>query len=279
MFEGNLKVFNNVYESGYLVHEEKSDKFIEDFIKEKKSPTWEKYFGEPVKHFNTIVISDIHLGSNVTRTELLLDFLNNISFDRLIINGDVFDSINMQRLNRSHWKILGKLRKLTDRENHAEVIWIRGNHDGFSDLLTQLLGIKVFNEYTFDWNGKKVLTLHGDVFDVFTSKHPIISDIADYLYRLSIHVDPVRMRLSSWLKRNSKAFLRNIEIVRNRAILYAKKQKADIVICGHTHHAETIERDGITYFNSGSWTLNPATFIGFTDKMAKEVSVHIGDFK
>lgn len=277
MTNEKLKIFDDVYESGFLSLEENlGEAFIEDF-QLKPNPLFAEYFGKPVTLFNTVIISDIHLGSNITRTELLLDFLNKVPFKRLIINGDVFDSINMQRLNRHHWKVLSKLRQLTDKENDTEVIWIRGNHDGFSDLLTQLLGIKVFNEYTYEWNGKKVLVLHGDVFDVFTSKHPFISDIADFIYRLSVNIDPVRMRLSGWLKRNSKAFLRNVEIVRNRAILYAKKQKAEIVICGHTHHAETVEKDGITYFNSGSWTLNPATFIGFTDDAAKEVSVHIGD--
>lgn len=262
----------HVYESGYLtITENNTDIFTEQILETISVPDFSEHFGKKVKHFQTIIISDIHLGSKVSRAEVLVDFLERVSFDRLIINGDVFDSINMRRLNRRHWKVLSKLRKLTDSENHKEVIWIRGNHDGYSDLLTQLLGIKVYNEYEFYWQDKKVIALHGDIFDIFTSRYPLVADIADYLYRLSIYVDPVKMRLGRWLKRNSKVFIRNTGAVRNRAIDYARHKNADIIACGHTHHSEDFTKDSIRYLNSGSWTDAPAHFIGFTDDIVKVV--------
>jgi len=251
-----------IYQSGYLENElDKSTKAILDQI---AIPDFSAHFGKPVDHFETVIISDIHLGSKVSRTEQLLDFLERISFKQLIINGDVFDSINMKRLNRQHWRVLSVLRRLTDMENHIEVIWVRGNHDGYSDLLTQLLGIRFYNEYEFTWNGKGVLVFHGDIFDKFTSKYPKISDFADYLYRFSLRIDPKKMRIGRWLKRNSKTFIRNVEKVFEGAIKYAKSKKADIVICGHTHHVEDRTADGIRYLNPGSWTDAPSHFIGFT---------------
>ena len=266
----NLKLYTDVYESGFLGFDENGnqrDKFTYRGIN--TFPDFRETFGEPVHHFENIIISDIHLGSKLSQTDLLISFLKNISFDRLIINGDVFDSINMKRLNKHHWKVLSVLRKITDKEKGKEVIWIRGNHDGFSDLLTQLLGIKVYNEFSFEWNNKNVLALHGDVFDVYTSEHPILSEIADIIYKFAITIDPVKNRISKFLKKNTKAFLRNTQIVRERSLAYAEHKNAQVVCCGHTHHPEMKEDGEMTYLNSGSWTLHPTTFIGFTKDKVK----------
>jgi predicted phosphodiesterase len=37
--------------------------------------------------------------------------------------------------------------------------------------------------------------------------------------------------------------------------------QADRVFCGHTHKAQFIERDGVAYYNSGSWTDFPPTYL------------------
>ena len=36
---------------------------------------------------------------------------------------------------------------------------------------------------------------------------------------------------------------------------------ADRVFCGHTHQAQFCERDGVAYYNSGSWTDFPPTYL------------------
>lgn len=266
------KLYKDVYESGFLSFDEKGILRNNYAIDELDSfPDFREAYGEPVEHFDNIIISDIHLGSKLSQTEMLITFLKNISFDRLIINGDVFDSINMKRLNKHHWKVLSVLRKITDKDKGREVIWIRGNHDGFSDLLTQLLGIKVYNEFIFKWNNKNVPALHGDVFDVYTSKHPILSEVADIIYKFAISIDPVKNRVSKFLKKNTKAFLRNAQIVRERSLSYGKHKNADIVCCGHTHHPEMEDVGKMTYLNSGSWTTHPTHFIGFSKDKVRVV--------
>ena len=57
---------------------------------------------------------------------------------RLILNGDVFDSIDFRRLNKNHWKVLSLIRKLSD---HLEIIWLCGNHDGSAEIVSHLLGV------------------------------------------------------------------------------------------------------------------------------------------
>lgn len=263
--------YGNVYRSGFLDGQEIDSTLFADQYLERSKPDFGEVFTTSVDIFEMVILSDIHLGSKISRTDALLKFFKEVRFKRLIINGDVFDSINMHRLNRHHWKILSQLRLLTDKKSNHEVIWIRGNHDGYSDLLTQLLGITVYNEYSFNWNSKKVIVLHGDVFDSFTGKYKLVSDIADSFYRFSILLDPIKMRLGRWLKRNSKTFIRNTIKVRERALNYAQYNNADIIICGHTHHAEEYFKDGRYYLNSGSWTDIPAHFIGITDDEMKIV--------
>jgi hypothetical protein len=89
-----MKLFTDVYESGFLEIQEKEIQ-QNDYLTRKNAfvPDFSETFGKPAKHFTNIIISDIHLGSSLSQTDLLIFFLKNISFDKLIINGDIFDSI------------------------------------------------------------------------------------------------------------------------------------------------------------------------------------------
>jgi len=260
------------FQSGYLEKsEEKIQTLLEQTFKNVYNPDFCKVFGKPVDVFETVIISDLHLGSKVCRAEELLLFLETVRFKRLIINGDVFDSINMKRLNRHHWKVLSILRLLTDHENGIDVIWLRGNHDGYADLISQLLGIQFYVEYELEWNSQKVLVFHGDIFDKFVSEYPLLTDFADGLYRMSVYLNPTTKRIGRWLKRNSKTFLRNTEKVREGAISFANHRHAGTVICGHTHHVEDAIVEGIRYLNPGSWTDSPTHFVGITEDQIRVV--------
>jgi UDP-2,3-diacylglucosamine pyrophosphatase LpxH len=94
--------------------------------------------------------------------------------------------------------------------------------------------------------------------------NPLVSSLADAIYRGIVYIDPASKKIGRWLKRNSKTFIRNTEKVRIGAIHYAHHIKAQHVICGHTHHVEDAIIDGVRYLNPGSWTDSPAHFIGIT---------------
>ena len=64
------------------------------------------------KYFDTVIISDLHLGSEVSRAAEALGFLQGIHFRRLILLGDIFADLNFRRLTKEHWKFLGYIRKL-----------------------------------------------------------------------------------------------------------------------------------------------------------------------
>ncbi len=56
--------------------------------------------------FDTVIISDLHLGSEVSQAGAALAFLHSIRFKRLILLGDIFADLNFRRLTKEHWKFL-----------------------------------------------------------------------------------------------------------------------------------------------------------------------------
>jgi UDP-2,3-diacylglucosamine pyrophosphatase LpxH len=206
----------------------------------------------------TIIISDIHLGSEVSQAKNLINFFETIetkhpNVKQIIINGDLFDSWDFRKLKRNHWRVLSHIRKLSKK---LHFVWINGNHDGPAEIISHLLGVDFVEKYTFTNGGKKILVLHGDIFDNFIVKYPIFTKLADNIYRLIQKLDK-SFYLAKLAKRNSKTFLRCQEKVKEKAKIYCKKQNCDVVCCGHTHFAVA---DG-NYYNSGCWTEDPCTYL------------------
>ena len=56
---------------------------------------------EIFEEVDTIIVSDIHLGSEVSRSKQLLDTISHFDYKQLILNGDVFDDLNFKRLSKS----------------------------------------------------------------------------------------------------------------------------------------------------------------------------------
>src|SRR5580693_773708 len=133
---------------------------------------------------DAVILSDLHLGSDNCQAKRIGRQLERIvdgemPTRRLILNGDVFDSIDFRRLTKTHWKVLSLVRKLSD---HVEVIWLAGNHDGDAEIISHLLGVTVMDEIVLESGDRRILILHGHKFDAFLDKHPILTWIADCLY-------------------------------------------------------------------------------------------------
>lgn len=215
--------------------------------------------------FDALVISDIHLGSDNCQARYLVHFLESIHrrelpTRRLILNGDVFDSIDFRRLKKQHWKILSLVRKLSD---DIEIVWINGNHDGPAEIISHLLGVSVSDEIVVESGGKKVLFLHGHRFDRFIERWPITTKIADTIYRFLQRIDTSHT-IARQAKHGSKTFLRCAQEVQDRAIEYAKKLGCDAVCCGHTHLPGGFDGP-VGYYNSGSWTDRPCHYLTLVD--------------
>lgn len=216
--------------------------------------------------FDALVISDLHLGSAPCQARALVQFLDDVRDGalptrRLILNGDVFDSIDFRRLKKQHWKVLSLLRKLSDE---VEIVWIVGNHDGDAETVSQLLGVEVRDEVVVESGGRRVLFLHGHRFDAFIERYPWTSRAADFLYRLLQRVDRSHV-IARTAKHSSKTFVRCVEQVRAEATAYAARRRCDAVCCGHTHQPAAEEGGGVAYYNSGAWTERPCHYLTLRD--------------
>lgn len=217
---------------------------------------------------DAVVLSDIHLGAGNCQTDRLSELLQRIDrgtlgparnqfTTRLILNGDLFDSLNLCQLTERHWDILRQLRQLSKR---IETIWLTGNHDGQAELVSLVLGVPVLDEYILESGSQNFLVLHGHIFDRFIEKHPRITALADGFYRFLQRLDPSH-QLARMAKQGSKTFLRCAKVIEEGATALARRRGCQGAICGHTHHACTHNNQPISYFNSGCWTELPCTYL------------------
>ena len=108
--------------------------------------------------FDTVILSDLHLGSEVSRAQAALAMLQESCFRRLILLGDIFCDLNFRRLKNEHWQFLSYIRKLSNPKRHVEVVWVEGNHDqGLSQVMSHLVGVEVYQEYEWSFRGVRHL--------------------------------------------------------------------------------------------------------------------------
>src|SRR5262245_16697450 len=117
---------------------------------------------------DTLIISDLHLGSEISRSADALRLLEDTRFKRLILLGDIFADLNFRRLTKEHWEFLSCIRRLSNPRRRKEVVWVEGNHDhGLSDVMSHLVGIPVYQQYSWEYRGVRHLAIHGHQFDGF----------------------------------------------------------------------------------------------------------------
>lgn len=203
--------------------------------------------------------------------------LSNYTYNRLILLGDIFDNLNFARLKKDHWNLLSIVRKLSNPKRNIDVIWVEGNHDdGLAEIMSHLIGIEVHKEYTWSLNGSKYLAIHGHQFDRFLNENVVISNIASFIYDRIQRWGSEKQTVARFLKNRSKGWLRLAKKVADGAVEYGKHKKADVVICGHTHKADTYDypEKNMKYYNSGCWTDLPSSYIVIMENGEVEVKYY-----
>ena len=113
-------------------------------------------------------------------------------------------------------------------------------------------------------DGRKLLVLHGDVFDGMIRHARWLSVLGSKLYRALLLINRGLNRarrilgmpywsLSAYMKHKTKRAVQTIADFENAMVDVAKANNADGVVCGHVHFAEIREIDSILYANSGDW--------------------------
>lgn len=205
----------------------------------------------------TLVISDVHLGSPVCRTDSLLKVLTEEKYDKLIINGDLLDNNHFKRYKKKHWKVLETIRKISKKK---EVILICGNHDRNSETLSRILGIEFVPQYEMKINGKHFLFLHLDIFDTFIAHYGLLTNIAEKIYYF---FQKIHKPLAIWLKKSSKTFLEVKDEIKYKALEYIHNTQYDAIFGGHVHYAEEYHciKTNKSYYNTGSFCDSPSHYI------------------
>ncbi|MBK6771019.1 MAG: UDP-2,3-diacylglucosamine diphosphatase [Ignavibacteria bacterium] len=213
-------------------------------------------------HIDTIIVSDIHLGSEVSRPSQVIDMLQSYKFNRLILLGDIFDDLNFRRLKKEHWNLLSFIRKLSNPDRNTEVIWVEGNHDeGLIDIMSHLMGVKAYKEFSWIYRNRKFLAIHGHQFDRFLNENIIVSAVSSFIYNKIQKYDRENQTISRFIKKKSKGWLRLSLKIADRAIEHCRRQNADVIICGHTHQSLFKKVSGAEYYNTGCWTDIPSSYI------------------
>ncbi len=212
--------------------------------------------------FDTVILSDLHLGSEVSRARAALNTLKATAFRRLILLGDIFCDLNFRRLKKEHWQFLSYIRKLSNPKRDVEVVWVEGNHaHGLSEVMSHLVGVEVYQEYEWSYRGVRHLAIHGHQFDRFLVNNRLLSTFFTACHERLQKVSFGQKRIVGFLERFDTVWLRMSSKVSAGALAHARTRNADRIFCGHTHEALHVSREGIEYFNTGSWTQPNATYI------------------
>jgi UDP-2,3-diacylglucosamine pyrophosphatase LpxH len=216
----------------------------------------------------TVWISDLHLGTPGCQALALLKFLRDTHCDTLYLVGDIIDGWQLRRSwywPQSHndvvQKILRKARKGT------KVIFVPGNHDEFARryLNHNFGGVEVVEDCMHTTaNGKTLWVTHGDLFDGVIQCAKWLAYAGDIAYEFTLKVNrwfnATRARLglpywslSRYLKLKVKRAVSYVSDFEEAVAKEARKRGAHGVVCGHIHHAEIREIDGVLYCNDGDW--------------------------
>ena len=220
------------------------------------------------RHYRTIWISDVHLGTPGCQAVALLDFLRSTECDTLFLVGDIIDGWQLRRQwywPQAHNDVVQKL--LRKARKGTRVIFVPGNHDEFARryLGHEFGGIEVAE----DWihvtaDGRRLWITHGDLFDGVVQCAKWLAHVGDRMYgftlQLNRHVNSIRARaglpywsLSGYLKQKVKRAVSYVGDFEAAVAGEARRRGLDGVVCGHIHHAEMRDIGGTLYANDGDW--------------------------
>jgi len=213
--------------------------------------------------YDTLILSDLHLGADMSHAREALRVLRENRYRRLILLGDIFADLNFGRLKKEHWKFLGYIRKLSNPKRHVEVVWVEGNHDhGLTEIMSHLVGMRVYQEYQWNYLGLRHIAVHGHQFDTFVVKNVRLNYwVGTLLYLQLQKFDSKNKALTRFLDRLGTRWQRLSEKVADGALAHAQHHGAARIFCGHTHAALHKDSDGCDYYNCGAWIDEQLTYI------------------
>lgn len=240
------------------------------------------------------IISDVHVKNPGDLGEdLLISFLGNAdvqSSDGIFLIGDIFDlmigphSQYFARFER-YFTLLKTL-----LENGKTIYYVEGNHDFHLKKMYQKFfsvhrklnpeNFKIHHEFIVNDKNKVIHLSHGDDIEIENRKYWMfkklvtsspLSIYANYFmpYFLITKVGEASSNASR--KRNNERYSKESDLThvkdkfRRSAEMFFKKQKFDIIVCGHSHVKDLYKSEnGFEYVNNG-YAQNTKTYISIMD--------------
>lgn len=222
---------------------------------------------KPLK-YKTIIISDVHLGSQDCKIREVNHFLKHTRCDRLILNGDIIDAWKLKQTRRwpnSHTRFVRLILKKLEKKD-TQVIYLRGNHD---DILAKFMPVNfekfsIVEDFIHETPRGKYLVLHGDVFDTITKNFVFLAYIGDWGYTQLMRINRLYNKFRAWqgkeyyslskaVKARVKQAVNHVSHFEEHIAKLAKNRGCVGVMCGHIHTAANHMIGDIHYLNSGDW--------------------------
>ena len=234
--------------------------------------------------YKTIIMSDLHLGARQSQTDKIIEFLDNNTSERLILNGDIIDGWALK--SNGKWtpnctKIFRRFMKMS--ENGTKVIYIRGNHDDFlKDFIPfKLNNIRIVRKYVYiGIDGRTYFCFHGDVLDFVIMEARWLAVIGGYSYDIVIKFNTFYNKVRKWfnlpyhslantIKQSVKGAINFVSDFETNAVALAKQKGYDVAVCGHIHQPKI----DINYMNSGDFCENSTCLVEHFDGRWEIISV------
>ena len=215
-----------------------------------------------------IFLSDVHLGTQVSKSDRLLDFLRHHDAQTIYLVGDIVDGWRLR--SRWHWpkahnEVIGEL--LAAAQNGTRVLYLPGNHDAFLRDYPGIhfAGIEVADQAIhLAADGRRYVVTHGDRLDRMTQLphrlaafgarlNALLFACSDGWNNLRLALGLPGWSLSKWARHRVKRGVDYLGAFEREITRLAAEHDACGVICGHVHHAAMHERGGVLYINCGDW--------------------------
>jgi UDP-2,3-diacylglucosamine pyrophosphatase LpxH len=232
------------------------------------------------QRLRAIFISDLHIGTPGFQANALLEFLKCHDCETLYLVGDIVDGWQLRRRwfwPQSHNDVVQKL--LRRARKGCRVIYVPGNHDEFARGFAgnAFGGVDILQEAVHTTaTGQRLWVIHGDHFDGVIQCAKWLAYVGDWLYELTLkvnrHLNRLRGRLgleywslSAYLKHKVKKAVNFISDFEVAVAHEARRRGYDGVVCGHIHHAEIRDVDGVLYCNDGDWVESRTALVEHLD--------------
>jgi len=236
-------------------------------------------------HFDTVFISDLHLGAKKSKARAIHTFLKDNTFGEIFLVGDIIDIWRFKQafslsgdMKDIHMKCIIRILRMATKG--TKIHYVIGNHDLLMEkfILRDLFtNIEITEKSSYsDSEGKSWQVIHGHQYDLVT-KYAIgqrLGKIGDHIYDFLIFVNEWYNKarnlfgfkyhsISKYIKvkfKKAAMFLDNFQMI---TVDKAQEEGYDGVITGHIHEPQLSE----TYANCGCWTdLTNLTFLADNGK-------------